>query len=281
MNFFESIIYSLSWTMETPTNFGWFHIMFVAILIIATALICFFFRNASDKGMRRIALICWITILAFEVYKQLVYSYTFDGTVGTWKYQWYAFPFQLCSSPLYILPFVAFMKDCKFRDAMMCYLSTFSLFGGLVVYIYPNDVFTTLGGINIQTMVHHGTQILVGVYFFLYNRQKLGVKYFLLGIPVFIGMTLIAIGLNELMHAIFVANGIDDTFNMFYISPYHPNHLPILADIWKAVHPVAFVFIYVLGFIGAGGVVFLVMLGVYALVKLIARHKNLRTHAVF
>ena len=38
--------------------------------------------------------------------------------------------------------------------------------------IYPNDVFSTQLGISIQTMVHHGMQVVLGVYVSVYNRNK-------------------------------------------------------------------------------------------------------------
>ncbi|MBR2024679.1 MAG: YwaF family protein, partial [Clostridia bacterium] len=172
MNLFHRILNLLEATMETPTNFGWFHLMFVVIVILTTIFLCVKFRDCDDKIFRRIALISWIVIVALEIYKQIIFSYNYDNGVVTWDYQWYAFPYQFCSTPLFTLPFVIFLKDGKIRDAFILYMSTFSLFAGLAVFAYPNDVFIDTIGINIQTMVHHGLQIVFGIYFAVYSRKK-------------------------------------------------------------------------------------------------------------
>lgn len=265
MNWFERFLISLQGTMPTPTNYGWFHLMFVALAIISTVLICYFGKNAKDKTFRRIVLIAWIVMLVLEIYKQLIYSVSEVGGNAVWDYQWYAFPYQLCSTPLYLLPFVAFMKEGKTRDSIMSFLSTFAMFGGLVVFIYPNDVFISTIGINIQTMVHHGLQIVLGIYFMVYNRKKLNWMYFLRGVYVFGVMLGIAMLLNiVLYHTVMVNNG--ESFNMFYISPYFPCTLPVLSMIYAKVPYAVFLLIYIFGFILAGAIMFALQ---YYLIKYI------------
>ena len=39
MNFFEKIIHSLEGTMTTPTNYGWFHLMFIAIVLVVKGIV--------------------------------------------------------------------------------------------------------------------------------------------------------------------------------------------------------------------------------------------------
>lgn len=248
MNFFEKILNSLKATMETPKSYGWFHLMFIAIVILTTVFLCIKFKDCSDKTFKRITLIGWIIMLLLEVYKQLVFSLNYDCTAVMWDYQWYAFPYQFCSTPMLVLPFIAFFKESKFRDTLISYMATFSLFAGLAVFAYPNDVFIDIIGINIQTMVHHGMQVVFGIYFAVYVRNKLNHKYFLKGIPVFCILSLIAIILDVAVYKIFMLNGIEETFNMFYISPYFPCSLPILSIIYEKVHYSLFLVLYILGF---------------------------------
>ena len=257
MNFIEKIIATLSWEMDSPKPFGLFHLISLAIIIATTIFICIKFKDANDIVMRRIVLICWIIMISFEFYKQIVFSYTPSSDV--WDYEWYAFPFQLCSTPLFVLPFIAFKKDGKFRDAMMSYTSTFSLIGGLLTLAYPSTVFIEIGGINIQTMVHHGIQLLLGVYLFVYNRRKTNVKYFVRAIPIFLSLVTIAILLNEIMPALINPASSSDYFNMFYISPYYECVIPVLSSISVAVHPVLFIFIYALGFTLAGFIIYCIL----------------------
>lgn len=261
MNFFESIIHALSGTMETPTNYGWFHLLCLALVIGLTITICVLFKNAKSKTFRIIIGVSWAILFLFEIYKQIEFSFDYANGVSSWDYQWYAFPFQFCSTPLYVLPFVAFLPEGKVRDCFMSYVSSFVLFAGICVMLYPNDVFISTIGINIQTMIHHGLQVVLGIYVFVYNRKRMNVKYFLQGIIIFVGLILIALIMNvTLIHA---AAG--ETFNMFYISPFFPCTLPVLSMIYPIVPYVAFLLIYIFGFALAAFIVFMIMYGIYKL----------------
>lgn len=267
MNFFENIIMSLKGTMETPTNYGWFHLMFIAIAIITTVFLCVFARNVKDKTFRYIIMSCWILVVVLEIYKQLVFSY--DIGEG-WHYQWYAFPYQLCSTSLYLLPFVAFLKDGHVRDSIMAFLGTFVFFAGFAVFLYPNDVFIGLIGINIQTMVHHGLQIVLGIYIMVYYRKKLNIKFYLKSLFTFAATLTVAIVLNLIVHAF-----IPDTFNMFYISPYFDCTLPVLSMIYPLVPYPLFLLIYIVGFALAAIVMFYIFyFFVKVLPNFVGKRKN-------
>ena len=73
-------------------------------------------------------------------------------------------------------------------------------------------------------------------------------KYFLLGVIVLGVMIASALILNLIVPA-FVK---DETFNMFYISPYFDCTLPLLSGIYNKVPYLIFLFIYALGFALAG-----------------------------
>lgn len=271
MNFFEKILNALEGTMNTPGNYGWFHIMFMLIVIATTVLLCKFFRNSSDKTFRKIILIGWIIIVVLEIYKQLIFSFEYDNGVSTWDFSWYSFPFQLCSTPIYALPFIVFLKDGKVRNAFISYTATFALFGGVAVMFYPNDVFIETIGINIQTMIHHGSQVVFGIFISVRYLKDLNWKFVLRGIPVFVVFLLIAYGLNIGMYHYFQNNGIDATFNMFYIGPYYECTLPVLSGIYPKVPYIVFALIYVLGFALIAFIMTYIHIGINQLVLLIKK----------
>lgn len=261
MNWFEKILYALEGKMNAPTPYSPFHLIFLALTVIATALACcYFYKSQNDKKLRRLVLICWIILVLLEVYKQLIYSFSYDKATGdaSWDYQWYIFPFQLCASQLYLLPFVVFLKEGKVRDAVMAFLSTFSLFGGLAVMLYPGDVFTEVIGVNAHGMIHHAVQVVFGVSFMIYNRKKLNFNYFLGGVAVYAVMITIAQVLN-LCGPLFIK---DETFNMFFISPYFRCTLPVLSSIYPHVPYPVFFLLYLFGFIA-------IALGIFYLIKAI------------
>lgn len=267
MNFFEKIVHFFSAEMTTPTNYGIWHIISLLLVIGLTVFLCVKFKDCKDKTFRRIILISWVVILVLEIYKQIVFSFDWDGNIATWDFEWYAFPFQLCSMPLYLLPFVAFLKDGKVRDSIMSFLATFAFFGGLATMLYPNNVFISTIGINIQTMVHHGLQVVLGIFIFVYNRKKFNLKFFLLGIIPYVILVAIAMMSNLIMFRV-----LSEEFNMFYISPYYECVLPLLGDIQKAVPYVVFLLTYILGFVLVACLMYLIMRGIYKLTQ--RKHKN-------
>ena len=200
----------------------------------------------------------------------LVFSFNYDPSTGTvvWDYQWYAFPYQLCSTPLYALPFVAFCKDGKFRDSMIAFVSTLAFFGGLVTMIYPATVFTGSIVVNLQTMIHHGLQVALGIFLLVHERRKLNFKYFLRGVAVFAVALGIATAANFIMRAITT-----ETFNMFYISPYYSCELPLLDMIQANTHYVVFLLVYIVGFFGAAIAMYYIQ---YGFIKLGMRPKKAR-----
>ncbi len=271
MDFFTKLVEIADTQMATPTNYDWFHLMWIGIVVVASVLMCVFFKNVSDRTVRIICFVFWITIVLFEIYKQFAFAYEVSDDSVVFDYAWYIFPFQLCSSPLYILPLVAFLPDGRIRDAATTFMIAFSIFGGICVYVFPNDVFCATLGVNIQTMYHHGVQIVSGVFLAARYRKKLNIKYFLKGAVVFAIMMAVAITLNELVHSWLVAGGRDDTFNMFYISRFHPCTLPVLSVIYPLVPYPVFVAIYAVGFCIASALIFYIAKGIAALSRGVAR----------
>lgn len=267
MNSFEKFLNFLDSPMTTPTNYSWFHYMFIGIVIITTFLLCYFFKDASTKTFNRIALISWILIVVLELYKQLVFSFYFNEAGLNWDYQWYAFPFQFCSSPIYILPFIIFIKNERIKEMFVAFMITFCLFGGLVVYIYPNDVFISIIGINIQTMIHHGSQIVLGIFFIVYYRKKFSIKWWSKSIIIFSGLVLTALLLNIVIHNILVYKNIDETFNMFFISPYFDCTLPVLSIFYDLLPYGLFLPLYILGFTLAAFIICLIQVGILKLIR--------------
>lgn len=277
MSFFEKILHLLQVEMRCPTNYDLFHICFLLLVVAVSALLVWRFKDASDKTVRKICLISWVTIVLLEIYKQLVFSMDVQDGIAVWDYQWYAFPFQFCSSPLYALPFVIFLKDGLIRRSFITFFTGFSLFAGLAVMLYPNDVFVSMIGINIQTMIHHGTQVAIGIFLAAHNRKGMKLCNLVGSFAVFACFAAVALILNEAVHAFFLEKGIDESFNMFYISRHHDCILPVLSDIYKKVPYFVFLPIYLLGFSAIATLFFGIEKG---LIALLSRKKKGCAHTV-
>lgn len=274
MNFFEKILVGLDAKMEEPQAFGWFHLMCWGLVIIITTLLCLYavkHRNDQEKLVRftRIVVLTYSILgIILEIYKQL--NFSFNSTSGEWSYQWYAFPFQFCSTPMYVGLIAGCCKEGGFQKFLYSYLATFALFAGLSVMFYPGDVFTRTIGINIQTMVCHGGMVVMGIYLWFSKQVKFEFKTILKALSVFCVLVTVAL----IMNVIFNSTGNTATFNMFFISPYLPCTLPILNMVYKAVPYPIFLIIYIIGFTLAAFIMLLVAIGINRLVKLKIRDKG-------
>ncbi len=266
MSLFEKIIHALDATMEVPQCYGLWHIASVLLVAALTAFLVLRFRNADDRTLRRIIFTAWALMVVSEIYKQLIFSLSVTDGVATWKYLWYAFPFQFCSMPLYALPVIIWAPEGRVRDAVMAFVATFSLFAGLAVMCYPGDVFTNEIGINIQTMLHHGLQVVLGVFLFAYARRRATFRSFLTGIPVFATFVLTAMVLNLALPACIPAVA-DADFNMFFISPYHDCTLPVLSSLYPILPYPIFLLLYIFGFTVVAGVIYAIERGILALLN--------------
>lgn len=268
MEFLGEVLLFLDAKMEEPPMYGWFHLFFFALPIVAAIILWKIRKDPDEKFMRKLLLVVSGIVLLLEIYKQINHSFSYDGQNITYDYQWYIFPFQFCSTPMYIGFLAGFFKKGKIHDACCAYLATFSMFAGLCVMFYPPQVFVDTIGINIQSMICHGAMIMMSIYLFCTGYVKAEHKTILKAIPVFAVCVCLAIIMNEIAHASGLLER--ETFNMFFISPYCEPSLPVYSSV-QAVVPFPWcLFIYIAVFSLAAYVVLLVPM----LVKYIAGRKS-------
>lgn len=276
MSFFEKLIHLLEYKVEMPAIFGAYHLICVLLTIAATVLLVWRFKDASDRTIRIILFFFWCTITALEILKQLEGAFYLDGTTPTWSYLWHIFPFQFCSTPYYVIPFAIFMPDGFWRRSFIAFFASFSLFAGLVVMIYPGDVYTTNLFINAQTMILHGSMVAMGVLMVAHNRKHMNKRYFAGSLTVFYSLAAIAILLNELVYNFVLKDVSNQAFNMFVISRHYDCTLPLLSKIYKAVPYGWYLVIYFLGFTLASALIYFSEKG---LLFLIGKLKNRKKKA--
>ena len=261
-SFFEQILQLLDGRMKTPSLYGWFHLICLACVIGLCILCVWKAHTLTDKQLDTILIVTASVLIGLEIYKQLLFAY--NPGDDTWEYEWYAFPFQFCSTPMYVMPAAYFVKNQKIRYALYAFLATFGFFGGTVVMIYPGDVFIELTGVNIQTMVHHGMMVVIAVLLYASGKVKFSHKTILHAIPVFVCLILTACILNEVYYQF---GDLEQDFNMFYISPHFDCTLPLLSLLYPLMPYPAFLIMYVVGFGLAGYVLHLIAWGVSKLYK--------------
>ena len=230
MNFWENLLRILNSQMEKPQPYGWFHLLFCGLSILFGVLLCVFHKKDHPDRVRKVVLSVALTVILLEIYKQINYSFSYENGI-TCDYQWYAFPWQFCSTPMYAGLLAGIIKKGKVHDALCAYLATYAMFAGLCVMVYPNDIYTSTIGINIQTSICHGTMISIAIYLLYSGYVKLQHKTIVKAMSVFACAMGIAMILNEITYRC----GLEETFNMFFISPHHPPHLPVYSSVQAAI----------------------------------------------
>ena len=257
----EEILRILDARMTQPVPYGWFHILSLALTVAATVLLCRFGKN-WDK--RKVVLTTAVLVTILEIYKQINFSFSYENGIS-FDYQWYAFPFQFCSTPMYIGLLAGLWKRGKVHDAACAYLATYAVFAGVCVMLYPVTVFVAQIGINIQTMICHGSMIVIGVYLLYPGHVKLAHKTILKAATVFAVCVALAAVMNEIAHASGLLQR--ESFDMFYISPYSVSELPVYVQV-QAVVPFPWCLVlYILGFSLAAYIMLLIAMGIAKLAK--------------
>ena len=205
-----------------------------------------------------------VLVTVLEVYKQINYSFSYGNGI-TFDYQWYAFPFQFCSTPMYIGLLAGFWKKGRVHHAACAYLATYAVFAGTCVMLYPSTVFIGTVGINIQTMVCHGSMIVIGVYLLYTGYVKAEHKTVLKALPVFAICVALAVIMNELAHRTGLLER--ETFDMFFISPYGTPSLPVYSLVQNVVPFPWCLMIYIVAFSLAAYIMLLIAMAVKQLEK--------------
>ena len=255
MDIFANILRLMDTSMPVPQPYSWFHLLWIAITLAGAVLLCKF-RPNPRKTMLAVA----ITVICLEVYKQLNYTFSYEDGIVAADYQWYAFPFQFCSTPMYVGLLAGLTRPGKFHDTLCAYLATFAVFAGGAVMVLPSDVFISTVGINIQTMICHGSMVSVGVYLLQSGYVRREHKTILKAVPLFALCVMVAAVLNEIAYRVGLLE--TDTFNMFFISPHCEPHLPVYSSV-QAVVPFPWcLLLYILGFTAAAYLVLLAAMGI-------------------
>ena len=226
-------------TPPRQSPYDWFYFVCVAVMLALIALVVYM----SIKDAKKTLAVCYIVSAALmwtgEIYKQFVLTFAKD----TPSYNWYYFPFQFCSVPLYTYVIAAILKKGKIYDAISAFNATFCLFAGLLVIIAPESVVgnTTCFGIVFQSLLHHILMVVTGVAALCAYAKNYDLILYRNSFFIFAITIVIAEILNFLLPAV-----TGQKVNMFFIGPYIK--LSFFAPFINAFPYPIFVLLYVLVF---------------------------------
>ena len=262
MNFFKKILYMLQLEMETPKPWGWFHLMWIGITVLSLIILYVLRKKCNQKQLKIVLGVYGIIALLLEVIKQLIWSFNYDAlnNVVSWNYQWYAAPFQLCTTPIFVSIICLFLKNNKIRNALLSYMAFVTILGGFMTLLIPDSCFVEDVLINIHTMWLHCGSFVVSLYLIMSGTVKIEKKNLINSFKVFVIFVTIAEILNIAIYNMNVLNG--ETFNMFYISPYFISTLPVFDVLQQNIPFILYLITYIIAICSGASIVYGVCLGV-------------------
>lgn len=225
--------------MPVPQAFGPFH--FLSLLIL------FFIASALIKRKKEITnindkYIIYIFLMIFTfgfIYKQyMFYKYGLMSKEVINKFSWDVFPWQFCDTPVFLLPIGMILEKYKKKRTNLFYtfLTIYGLFGGLMALLVPAGLFTNKIGTNIETIIHHGSMIIMSIY--LYKTKRYDSKEFKNASILLIFFILFAAVLNISLNKIS-----NNQVEAYYINLYKTTRLPVFNKI-QSISYVLFITIY-------------------------------------
>lgn len=210
----HNLIQKTAWPMEPPTPWSSFHIIFSLCGLFVAGILAIFLSNyyASKTEISlpvtQILWICGLILAVSEIYKQL-FLYEI---VNQNHYNWWYFPFQLCSTPMYLcLLFPVF--SVRLQKAAAVYLESFGFLGGIMALAEPSGLMHPYWILTLHGFLWHILLIFLGFFCTGLNLSKKEEGLFSDSLALFFIFCFIATLIN-----IFTRGKSD----MFYISPYYP-----------------------------------------------------------
>jgi hypothetical protein len=94
-----------------------------------------------------------------EIWKQWYLTFRLNNGI----YQWWFFPFQLCSIAMYVLIALFWVKKQTLRTALLTFLMCFSLLGGIAVFADTSGLHYPTLCLTLHSFIWHITLIIVGL----------------------------------------------------------------------------------------------------------------------
>ncbi len=209
-DFFDRLMAATAWEMIPPTPYGAFHLIFTLAGFALCAWIAWKLRKLGEKGNRIFLLSCGIFLILTEIYKQLFYYFY----IGGGSYQWWIFPFQMCSVPMYLCVIAPLLKPGKVQQAMYNFMMVFNLLGGLMAFIEPSGIIHGYWTLTLHAFIWHMILVLIGFYLAVSNRGGRTMADYRSAAVTFVLLCLIAFAINLLLRQ--VSGG---SVNMFFVGP--------------------------------------------------------------
>ena len=198
-----------AWSMTPPAVWSPFHLVFMLIGIPLAAFAAWKLRTRSEAFRLHLLFACGVFLAFSEVYKQLFLYYIENNR----HYDWWYFPFQLCSLPMYLCLLLPFVPH-KYQRIFCTFMYNYNLLGAVMVFVDPSGLMHPYWTLTLHGFIWHILLIFIGL-LIAFSRMVLPTaKGFWQSTAVFAVGCVIATIINVTSHPYGNAD-------MFYITPYY------------------------------------------------------------
>lgn len=227
MNNFLSLLDEMmaftAWPMEKPKAYGPFHLIFFFVGLAVSVFFAWRLRKLDDKGNRRLLMGAGLFLLITELYKQLFYF----CYIGQNTYQWWIFPFQLCSVPMYLCLIAPNLKNKAIAGGMYNFMVYFNLLGGFIAFLEPSGLVHEYLTLTLHAFCWHMMLVFVGLYLAFSHRAGIRLRDYSTAVLTFLSLAALAFIINLVFRK--VSGG---SINMFFVGPSNSS-LIVFKDIAK------------------------------------------------
>lgn len=204
-----SLLQKTAWPMTPPSPYSLFHILFALTGIFLGALLAWNIRKKSDSVRFRILFLCGVLLAASELYKQFFLYYIVNSS----HYDWWYFPFQLCSIPMYLCLLLPFVRHRRMEGIFYTFMQDFGLLGGVMALLEPSGLLHPYWTLTVHGLSWHVILIFISLVILFGRSGSTSPADYAKTLPLLGLFAVIATVINLLTKG---------TADMFYISPYYP-----------------------------------------------------------
>ncbi len=200
--------------------------------------------------------LCGMVMLASEIWKQWILTFTLNHG----SYNWWYFPFQLCSIPMYVCLAIGICSSSRIRkqssylrshgdricSLLMAFLMDFGILGGIFAFFDTSGMHYAYFPLTIHSFAWHILLIIIGCYSGLNEKADRSLKGYCFSVILY----LVCCGTATLFNLVFHQYGM---INMFYISPYYRMRQRVFCQIAALTGSGRAIFIYILASITGAG----------------------------
>lgn len=225
---------------EAPVLFGSFHIATALFAVAAAAAAAVWTARRSsasgDPNAFTIRVLCasgWL-LAALELYKQLFLFFI----VNNGAYDWWFFPFQLCSVPMYLCILLPFVRG-RLRSSFLTFMSGYTFISAAAALIYPEDFLRPYLSLTLHGFIWHGLLLFISLLIMFTGSADASAHGTLSTAGLFALLCAAAVCINAAVEPVMQATHAahpevaHSWAAMFYLNPYHLSPQPLVGSIQK------------------------------------------------